>query len=673
LKIRIGTKIALSAALSVLLILGMIAYQQISNGKIGQADAAADIQRGISDSTAAAETGLRRMEATFRDMRGARTAKDVAAAEAVLRTAFAGVTRHLDGAAAATDVPAHRDLLVRSKALVTQYAESAFELARRETEYFDTLLPNRSKAAVQWNTIFVSLLATPELSRRSGMDVKAELWKAYSGFNAARSAMWRYAALGEAEQQNLAAKEIADATALVLNIQDMMSETASVKLGDELLRFAATYKDISDAVMKAEEANAKLVTERMEPVAAEAAALMQEAVKATNASAKAATASAADQLAQSGRMGLVLGLVVVLVQLGAAVFGNVSVGRPIRRIGEVLAALAGGDKTVEIPYVTRRDEVGDNARAAQIFKENLIRIERAESERQEVEARAATERAATMQALAGEFERAVGAIVDTVSSAAGDLETASVGLTTTAETTQRLSTAVATASQQASANVQTVAAATAEMTASVDEISRQVRESTRIAGEAVKQAERTDGRIGELSLAAGRIGDVVKLITAIAEQTNLLALNATIEAARAGEAGKGFAVVAQEVKALASQTGKATGDISAQISGMQAATQDSVAAIKEIGGTIARIAEIASAIAAAVEQQGATTAEVSRNIQQASHGTTEVARTIGEVSRGAGATETASEQVRGSASLLAQEGTRLKSEVARFLQTVRAA
>jgi methyl-accepting chemotaxis protein len=205
------------------------------------------------------------------------------------------------------------------------------------------------------------------------------------------------------------------------------------------------------------------------------------------------------------------------------------------------------------------------------------------------------------------------------------------------------------------------------MTASVDEISRQVHESTRIAAEAVAQAERTDGRIAALSQAAGRIGDVVKLITAIAEQTNLLALNATIEAARAGDAGKGFAVVAQEVKALAAQTAKATGEIGSQIAGMQAATQDSVVAIKEIGDTIGRVAEIA----ASIEEQGAATAEIARNVQQAAHGTTAVARTIVEVSRGANETETASEQVRASASMPAMEGGKLKDEVNRFLAGVR--
>jgi methyl-accepting chemotaxis protein len=267
----------------------------------------------------------------------------------------------------------------------------------------------------------------------------------------------------------------------------------------------------------------------------------------------------------------------------------------------------------------------------------------------------------------------VGGIIDKVSSASTRLEAAAGALAGTAQTTQQLSGTVAAASEQASANVQSVASATEEMTSSVNEIARQVQESSKIAAQAVQQAEKTDARIGELSQAAGRIGDVVKLITAIAEQTNLLALNATIEAARAGEAGRGFAVVASEVKQLASQTAKATEEIGTQIAGMQAATQDSVSAIKEIGGTIGRIAEIASMISNTVEEQGAATQEIARNVGEAAKGTAMVASNITDVNRGAGETGSASSQVLSSAQSLSGESNHLKLEVDKFLSTVRAA
>jgi methyl-accepting chemotaxis protein len=350
-----------------------------------------------------------------------------------------------------------------------------------------------------------------------------------------------------------------------------------------------------------------------------------------------------------------------------------SIVPPIRRMTGAMKELAAGDVTVAVPGTTRKDELGEMAGAVQVFKDSMIETERLRAEQAESEARAAAQRKADMHRLADEFQAAVGGIVETVSSASTELEAAAGTLTKTAEVTQQLSGTVAAASEQASANVQSVASATEEMTSSVNEISRQVTESSRIAGDAVKQAQQTDARIAELSKAAGRIGDVVKLITAIAEQTNLLALNATIEAARAGEAGRGFAVVASEVKQLASQTAKATDEISSQIAGMQTATQDSVAAIKEIGGTIGRISEIAATIAAAVEEQGAATQEIARNVGEAAKGTQQVAANITDVNRGASETGSASSQVLSSAQSLSSESNHLKAEVDKFLITVRAA
>jgi methyl-accepting chemotaxis protein len=346
---------------------------------------------------------------------------------------------------------------------------------------------------------------------------------------------------------------------------------------------------------------------------------------------------------------------------------------PLNAMTGVMTRLAGGDKTIEIPGMKNKDEIGEMGATVQVFKDNMIEADRLRAEQSEVEQKQAQQRKADMHKLADAFEGAVSEIVEMVSSAAAELEASAGTLTATAERAQELATAVAAASEEASANVQSVASASEEMTSSVNEISRQVQESSRVANEAVDQAQKTNDRVGELSKAAARIGDVVELINTIAGQTNLLALNATIEAARAGEAGRGFAVVASEVKALAEQTAKATGEISQQISGIQAATQDSVSAIKEIGGTIGRMSEISSTIAAAVEEQGTATQEISRNIQQAARGTTEVSSNITDVQRGASETGSASAQVHSAAQSLSGESNRLKLEVGKFLNSVRAA
>jgi methyl-accepting chemotaxis protein len=350
--------------------------------------------------------------------------------------------------------------------------------------------------------------------------------------------------------------------------------------------------------------------------------------------------------------------------------------RIVRSIGQmtgVMSEIADGNTSVAVPCVSRRDEMGAMARALLIFKDNAQRVVSMQAERGALERAARAEKTAAMNRLADDFEAKIGEIVETVSSASTELEASARTLTATADRSQRLTATVVAASGQASANVQSVASATEELTSSVTEISRQVQESARMAGAAVDQAHITNDRVGELSKAAGRIGDVVELINTIAGQTNLLALNATIEAARAGEAGRGFAVVASEVKALAEQTAKATGEISQQISGIQSATQESVNAIREISSTIEKLSEVSSTIAAAVEQQGAATHEISRNVQQASQGTHEVSCNITDVQRGAGETGSASSQVLSAAQMLSSDSNRLKLEVSRFLDSVRAA
>ncbi|MET4066256.1 methyl-accepting chemotaxis protein [Bradyrhizobium sp. S3.2.6] len=372
--------------------------------------------------------------------------------------------------------------------------------------------------------------------------------------------------------------------------------------------------------------------------------------------------------------------VLVAIILGAAVVIGIGVGfylvqdvsSGINSIIQPMQALGKGDLSAEVPHRGEKTEIGAMADVLQVFKEALI-AKKAADEAAAADAEAKIERGRRVDNVTREFETMIGEIVQTVSSASTQLESSASTLTSTADRSQRLATTVAAASEEASTNVQSVASATEEMASSVGEISRQVQESARMAGDAVGQARATTERVSELSKAASRIGDVVELINTIAGQTNLLALNATIEAARAGEAGRGFAVVASEVKALAEQTAKATGEIGQQISGIQAATNDSVGAIKEISSTIERLSEISSAIAAAVEEQGAATQEIARNVQQAAQGTQQVSSNITDVQRGATETGTASSQVLSAAQMLSNDSTRLKTEVSKFLTNVRAA
>ncbi|MET4203354.1 methyl-accepting chemotaxis protein [Bradyrhizobium sp. LA6.12] len=370
---------------------------------------------------------------------------------------------------------------------------------------------------------------------------------------------------------------------------------------------------------------------------------------------------------------ILAGLGVIIGGALGFIIGQYGIARPIRMIVGVLQELASGRYQVEIAGLDRKDEVGEVAKTAEVFRENGLAKIRMEAEQKEMEQRSAAQRRQDMLRLADQFETAVGEVIETVSSASTELEASATTLTSTAEHAQQLATVVASASEEASTNVQSVASATEELSSSITEISRQVQESARVASEAVGQARTTTERVSELSKAATRIGDVVELINTIAGQTNLLALNATIEAARAGEAGRGFAVVASEVKALAEQTAKATGEIGQQISGIQSATQESVGAIKDISDTIERLSEISSAIAAAVEEQGAATQEISRNVQQAAEGTHQVSSNITDVQRGASETGSASSQVLSAAQSLSGDSNRLKLEVGKFLTTVRAA
>jgi methyl-accepting chemotaxis protein len=387
-------------------------------------------------------------------------------------------------------------------------------------------------------------------------------------------------------------------------------------------------------------------------------------------------ARTAAQMAAFNEARLMLGLGTLAAALMALVCGFSlarSVARPLTRLADQVTRIAGGDLGVTIEGEGRRDEAGALAKAVAILKEKTARARALEAEAEALRLRTEEDRRAAQRAMAEQLDRTVGSVTATLSSAATELQATVATLTTGAERTAEQAMAAAAGATQASANVQTVAASTEEMAATGAEINRQVTEAAEVARRALDETRATDATVRSLAEAAGRIGEVVRLIGDIAAQTNLLALNATIEAARAGEAGKGFAVVASEVKTLAAQTAKATEEISAQIAAMQGATGQAVEAIRGIATTVERSSEVAAAIATAVEEQGAATREIARNVTEAASGTTEVSSQVERVNAGIAETSEALRNLRAGSDSVARQGETLRAEVGSLVEQLRAA
>lgn len=361
-----------------------------------------------------------------------------------------------------------------------------------------------------------------------------------------------------------------------------------------------------------------------------------------------------------------------LVALGAWAIGR-DISRPLVRLKTVMASLAGGDLDVAVPHADRRDEVGQMASAVKVFRQSAVDMRRLQDEKESHERSLVEQRNAATVKLAAEFESEIGHIVDTLSAAATQMQTSAKSMSAVSDGMSSQSMVVASSAEQASANVQTVASAAEELGGSISEISRQVQRQAELAASAVEVADNSNREVEGLARSAETIGDVVGLITSIAEQTNLLALNATIEAARAGEAGKGFAVVASEVKNLANQTTKATGDIAEQIKSIQEQTGKTVDAIKTIDGRIKEMTEIATAVSASVEEQNAATVEISRNVQETASGTQEVAVAISGVTQAAQEVGATSTEVLSAAEELFRQAESLRTQVTRFLSQTRAA
>jgi methyl-accepting chemotaxis protein len=671
---RIGNKLGLAGAVGVLLAIGMVANQMVTESAVYEVNELAAVQQGVADNVLAAEVSVRQMQLAGRNIRLQRTPAEVEKTAAEMRKFKVIEEKQIDAALAVSKNPVNIERLHKIEALMGNYAAGIEDLAKVQSEMFLTT-DKRIEISAEWESVFAAQLQSPALAELANRgDVEKLLHQADSKVNGLQAAAWRFAATGDESQRQVIVRSSAVLKEGLESIRRFDDEKAFHGGIDALVSIVTQFTAANDAIVKLDDSRAEIIKNRTAIFVNQAVELIEAQVAFVQANAKASKVRAVAETAQANRINFGLAIVVMIAIIGSVMFSFFGIARPMTRLNGALGQMAGGNLDIVIPGADRGDEIGDLAKTVAVIRENAELKARDEAEAKiRQDQVAAKQRKADMVKLADNFESAVGEIVETVSASSTELEASASTLTATAERAQELTTMVAAASEEASTNVQSVASATEEMTSSVNEISRQVQESARMANEAVDQALRTNDRVSELSKAASRIGDVVELINTIAGQTNLLALNATIEAARAGEAGRGFAVVASEVKALAEQTAKATGEIGQQITGIQAATEGSVAAIKEIGLTIGRISEISSTIAAAVEEQGAATQEISRNVQQAAQGTMQVSSHITDVQRSASETGSASSQVLSAAQSLSGDSNRLKLEVGKFLNSVRAA
>jgi methyl-accepting chemotaxis protein len=671
---RIGYKLGLAGAVGVLLAMGMAANQMMTDASVSAVNDGAARSQRVSDAALAANLAMRQMELAGDNIRLSRAPAEVEKNVALLQRLKATETSQLEAALASALKPETKERLQKIKSLMDRFSAGVEEIAKAQAALL-AQTDKRSAISGEWTKALDAELASPVMAKLDNRaEVEKLLHQADAKVNALRAMVWRLGATGDASLIDQIAKTQTALKTIFNLLRGEADDRELLSVINSLDSVVKRFLAANDDVVKTEALKDDILANRSVKFANEGAELMEMTVSTAQKNFAVSKVEVAAETAQANRINLIMAGIVILTLVASGVFSFVGIARPMTRLNRALGEMAGGKLDIEIPGAARGDEIGDLAKTVTVIRENAeqkARDEAAAKTRQEQIA--AEQRKADMIRLANDFEGAIGEIVETVSSASTELEASAGTLTSTAERSQELTTMVAAASEEASTNVQSVASATEELSTSVNEISRQVQESARMATDAVGQARTTNDRVSELSKAASRIGDVVELINTIAEQTNLLALNATIEAARAGEAGRGFAVVASEVKALAEQTSKATGEIGQQITGIQAATQVSVSAIKEISGTIERLAEISSTIAAAVEEQGAATQEISRNVQQAAQGTQQVTANITDVQRGASETGSASSQVLSAAQSLSGDSNRLKLEVGKFLNSVRAA
>ena len=671
---RIGNKLGLAGVVGVLLAMGLVANQLATESTVAVANDRTDRLQQVSESTLAAHLNMRQVQLAARGIRLARTPSEIDTAVAEMRQFGAIEAREIDLALSTARMAETRDRLQNIKSLMASYSAGIEELAKAQRDLL-AQIDTRSAISVEWSKAITTQLASPALAK---LDNRAEIEKlllqADAKVNALQAMVWRLGATGDA---SLSASIAKAQTTLRNNFNELRGEADDrdlLSVISTLDKIVKRFLAANDEAVKIEELKADIVANRTANVVTEAGKLMEVAVSSAQKSMTISKQEVAAAIAQANRINMAVAIVVVISLIASVIFSFLGVSRPMTRLNGALGQMAAGNLDIVIPGADRGDEIGDLAKTVTVIRENAEQKARDEAEAKITQDQvAARQRKADMIKLADDFEGAVGEIVETVSSASTELE-ASAGTLTRHRGTRAGIDHHGRGGIRGSLHQRAVGGVRDRR----DGVLRQRDQPSGAGIGADGQRGRRPGpqhqRPRQRTVEGGsRIGDVVELINTIAGQTNLLALNATIEAARAGDAGRGFAVVASEVKALAEQTAKATGEIGQQITGIQAATQESVNAIKEISGTIERLSEISSTIAAAVEEQGAATQEISRNVQQAAHGTQQVSSNITDVQRGAGETGSASSQVLSAAQSLSGDSNRLKLEVGKFLNSVRAA
>jgi len=488
----------------------------------------------------------------------------------------------------------------------------------------------------------------------------------------AREAAWRFVATNDRRRLSIVngsldrAGTTLDAAAKNMTIAD--KDTLVDAARTALAAYRQSFSDLAATMAASDELTDKV----MDPAVAAMADQNDQAIRSLIEDLHATKSGADDTLSHTALASKILAALALGIGTLLATVTGRGIALPLDAMTRVMGRMAAGERSVEVPARDNRDEIGEIARAVEVFRTGLIEAEHLAAA-QATERAARDRRAHTLEATSRKFEAQVARLVEALSHASRAMEGTARGMSDTAGAMNDQSLAAAGSAEETSGNVSTVAAAAEELAGSIQEIGRRVTQSAAIAQRALDDARRSDATVQTLASGAAKIGEIVQLISGIAAQTNLLALNATIEAARAGEAGKGFAVVASEVKSLATQTARATEEIAAQISEIQAATREAVSAIGHIGQTIGEINEIAGDIAAAVEQQGAATAEIARNVEQAATGTSEVSRNVAALKETAAATGNAASAVLDAAGSLAQNAGELSREVDGFIASVNAA